>query len=71
MKSNWLIHLTIICGIIVILGVITYQWFLACCIIAVFVLVLFVWHVIETLSAIRQSIEKIERHLDEMQKTKP
>jgi uncharacterized protein (DUF58 family) len=71
MESNRLIALTIICALIALLGIISYQWFLACCIIAVFLLILAAWYVIETFSAIRQSVEKIEQQLEEMRKTRP
>ncbi len=66
MGNNRLIALTIICAMIALFGIVSYQWFLAFCIIAVFLLILAAWYVIETLSAIRQSVEKIERQLEEM-----
>jgi hypothetical protein len=70
MKSNLLIVITIICGIIALFGIITYQWFLVCGIIALFILILLVWYVTEKLIAIQQSVEKIEQHLEAMRKPK-
>jgi|GEM_PF-5617795 Na+-transporting methylmalonyl-CoA/oxaloacetate decarboxylase gamma subunit len=69
MERNRLIALTIICAMIALFGIVSYQWLLGVCIIAVFLLILAAWYVIETLSAIRQSVEKIERQLEEMQKS--
>lgn len=68
MKKNQLALFLVICAIIAVFGVISYQWFLAACIIAFFFLALLAWHVIGTLSAIRQSVEKIEQQLEEMKK---
>jgi len=69
MENNRLVALTIICAMIALFGIITYQWFLAFCVIVVFLLILAAWYVIETLSAIRQSVEKIEQHLEEIRKS--
>jgi len=69
MENNRLVALTIICAMIALFGIVTYQWLLGVCIIAVFLLILAAWYVIETLSAIRQSVEKIEQQLEEMQKS--
>ncbi|WP_048068208.1 hypothetical protein [Methanoregula boonei] len=71
MKRNRLIIFTIICAVIALLGLITYQRFLAVGVIVLFCLALFVWYVIEKLSAIQQSLEKIERHLDEIRRSRP
>jgi predicted membrane protein len=68
MKKNQLTIFLIVCIIIAVSGVILYQWFLAVCVIVFFCLALFAWHVIDTLSAIRTSMEKIEQHLEGMKK---
>jgi len=70
MKRNRLIISTIICVLIALFGIITYQRFLAVCVIVLFCLAVLVWYVIEKLSAIQQSVEKTERYLDEMQKSR-
>lgn len=71
MKRNRLIIFTIICAFIALLGMITCQRLLAICVIVLFCLAVPVWYVIEKLSAILQSLEKIEQHLDEMRKPGP
>lgn len=71
MERSGIILLAVICGIIALYGIVTYQWLLACCIIALILLVLGGWKVIEKLSAIQRDVEKIEQHLDAMRKSKP
>lgn len=70
MKYKLLIPL-VICGIIVICVLLGYPPFYAVCGIAVILIVGIAWYVIETLSAMRQSLEKIEQQLEEMKKTGP
>ncbi|AGB02940.1 hypothetical protein Metfor_1922 [Methanoregula formicica SMSP] len=64
MKKNHLIIFTIVCGILVIYGAISFQWVMTCSIIAFFILFLIADYLIETLSSIRLNLEKIEQHLN-------
>ena len=71
MERNGFIIFVIVCVIIALYGIITYQWLLACVLIALFLLVLAGREVYEKLTSIQQNVEKIEQHLDEMRKSKP
>jgi hypothetical protein len=71
MKNIHLMILMIIGTIVVIYGVITFQWLFSASIIAVIILFMLIYYVWETMLSIKQTLEKIEQHLDVIQKNRP
>jgi uncharacterized protein YoxC len=61
----------IIGTIVVIYGVITFQWLFSASIIALIILFILIYYLWETMLSIKQTLEKIEQHLDAIQKSRP
>jgi len=70
MKQNRLVIFAGASIIAALYGFITFQWLFAICVIVLLSLALVAWDVYEKVSAMQQSLEKIERHLEEMQKSR-
>jgi len=70
-KSNHLIIFTILCAIVLVYGVITFQWLVSCIIIGFLVLIGFLFYLNELLVSMQQNLEKIEQHLEAIRNSKP
>ena len=70
-KSNHLIIFTILCAIVLVYGVITFQWLVSCIIIGLLVLIGFLFYLNELLVSMQQNLEKIEQHLEAIRNSKP